>query len=176
MLAFSTGAVIPAMLSAQQPAPLAAGTVVQWIDAPSGGRHIEGVVTSASPDSIFVQVINGPAYRISPSANPSLMVRGDRHPRTRKALVGAAIGAGAGLIIGVATRTSGCDSYFGCGYESDGRYVGASILGGALWGVLIGALLTPSWQWHPRNGATSVSVKPNVLWQHGLVVGVQIRR
>jgi hypothetical protein len=165
----------PALLAAQQAAPLAAGTMVRWMDPPSGGRHVEGVVTAATADSLFVQTVNGPAYRIAAASNPSLMVRGDRRSRIHKALAGAAIGAGAGLIIGVATRESGCDAYFGCGYESDGRYVGASILGGAIWGGLIGLLLTPGWQWHAlESSGARVSVRPFGAWHDGPAVGLQI--
>jgi len=172
-IALAATAVLP--LAGQQ---LGAGAVVRWNDAPLGGRRVEAVVTGSTADSLFLQAAGGPAFRVAPASNPTLEVRGDRNSRMKKALTGAAIGAGIGLVTGIAVK-NGCDDVYlagsydrGCNYASGNRYVAASTLGGALWGLLIGAVLSPSWQWHPLGATRTVGVRP--LIGPGMV-GVQVR-
>ena len=161
-------------LNAQQ---LGAGAVVRWNDAPLGGRRVEAIVTGATADSLFLQAAGGPAFRIAPASNPTLEVRGDRNSRMKKALTGAAIGGGIGLITGIAVRNSCNDEYLTSSYFrvcdlSRSEYVAASTLGGALWGLLVGALISPSWQWHPLGARRTVGIRP--LIEPGRV-GLQIR-
>jgi len=152
--------------TAQQASTVAPGAVVRWFDVPSGGRTIMGLVTAATPDTLSVLVTDGPAYKLAVASTRTLEIRGDQNSRGQKALVGAVIGAGFGGIVGLAAQNCwGCTS------------VGQTTLGGALWGVIIGALLTPSWKWHlladPASG--TVSVQPLLNWQYGPVLGLQIR-
>ena len=123
MLILGGGAMMP--LAAQQ---LAAGAVVRWYDAPSGGRRMEAIVTGATPDSLFLQAAGGPAFRIAPAANPGLEVRGDRHSRWKKAMNGAIIGAGIGLVFGFAAGATCDDTYFGCS-GTRGDYAARGALG-----------------------------------------------
>jgi hypothetical protein len=167
-----------APLTAQQPVVLAPGAVVRWYDAPSGGRRIEAIVTGSTADSLMLQMAGGPAYRIAPATIPTIEVRGDRNSRGKKALTGAIIGTGIGLIVGIAANNTCNDNYWGCSSGSRDNYVAVSALGGALYGGIIGVLLSPGWQWHPLNagGTTKVGISPRVAWRNGPMLGVQIRR
>ncbi|MGH7582241.1 MAG: hypothetical protein ACREL5_03335 [Gemmatimonadales bacterium] len=160
---------------AQQPDMLAPGATVRWTD-PVGQFRIEGSVQSVRDDSIVVVVPPGSRlFALSVSATRSLAIRDGRGSRGRGALIGAAIGGGAGVLLGLAAGNSCSNPEVICISPRGVAEVFGVLFGGI--GAIVGAAVTPAWRWRLVNYAehqTRVAVEPMVTWHAAPVVGLRV--
>ena len=95
-----------------------------------------GTVLSRSADTLVVAGSAAAAVRVPIASLTQVEVSRGRS-RSRGASKGALWGAGIGLAIGVVTMGIADDANYG----SQGEYVAFNAVGGAIWGVIIGAIV-----------------------------------
>ena len=128
-------------------AALAPGTEIR-VDTTVGTitmRGRQGVVRSVSDDAlIFTPRKKGSKGEVTiPRPEVTRVSVKKQGHRTRNTLIGAGIGGGAGLAIGLGSR---CSGKIACPLP-DGALTGSTTAGGAVIGAIIGALM-PSGGWH----------------------------
>jgi hypothetical protein len=114
--------------------PVVAGSKVR-IEAPAvlAGRFV-GTVKEIDDQSVLIEVADQPAIRVPRQAITQLDVSDGRR---RQFLQGAMIGAGIGAVLfAIEAR-----AYSGAGVGGMSAVAGQAMVGGAIWGVGIGALI-----------------------------------
>lgn len=122
--------------------------------------RVQGLVLTMDDDALLVGTDHGPPVRVPREAITRLEVSTGRRGRALKgAAIGGAIG---GVVFAGIPREEYCVDYVGRGETCPSRaeMVGTGVVGGALWGLLIGHLVkTDRWSSVPLSG-TRVSVAP----------------
>jgi hypothetical protein len=138
--------------------PLAAGSRVR-LTAPSlfDGR-VEGLVLDVDEESILVGTEQGRPFRVSRGALTGLEVSTGRRGQALKGLaVGAVLG---GALFAAYPREEFCLDYEGTSCPERAEMIATGVVGGGLWGLLIGHF-TKTDRWSPVPAAgPRLSVAP----------------
>ncbi len=152
------------LLHAQDPSVIGAGTRVRLISPALVDSLREGVVVSATHDTISFKSDKYPVTRAFAVADlTSIQISGGMAThRLRDALYGVAIGTTAGSLIGAATYKKPETCYWFCTQRTDAIIAGG-VLGG-LPGMLVGAVVVGNYdkteRWIPLRKTASLQLMP----------------
>lgn len=142
-------------------APLSSQQVVRW---QSAGYTVQGKVESIAPSGLLtVNAGSDVLVLVSPDTVPSLSVRkGGSLSRGTNAGIGAVIGSGVGLMLGVMASGHSCNPTEWClEIISPAEATMALAAMGAVAGAIIGAIVVPAARWVPwQPSGTVARIRP----------------